>query len=152
MIEISGGRPLSSIGLSGAIVSAYVSNNPVPMSELPGLIGRIHATVSGLVNGTAADTPIRIDRKATPEQIRKSVTPDALISFINGKAYRTLKRHLTGQGLDPRSYRERYGLPANYPMAAPGYTKQRSEIAKAISLGQPRAQGDQRKAERRGDR
>lgn len=152
MIEINGRRPLSSIGLAGTIVSAYVSNNPVPMSELPNLIGRIHATVSGLVGGTAADSPIEIDRKPTPAQIHKSVTPNALISFINGKAYRTLKRHLTGHGLDPRSYRERYGLPADYPMAASGYRKRRSEIAKAIGLGQPRAQGDQRRAETRGNR
>lgn len=152
MIEINGRRSLSSIGLAGTIVSAYVSNNSVPMSELPSLIGRIHAMVIGLVDGTATDTPIEIDRKPTPAQIHESVTPDALISFINGKAYRTLKRHLTGHGLDPRSYRERYGLPADYPMAASSYRKQRSEIAKAIGLGQPRAHGDQRRTETRGSR
>lgn len=152
MVEPNGRRPPSSIGLVGTIVSAYVSNNPVPMSELPGLIGRIHATINGLVNGTAADIPIEINRKATPAQIQKSITPNALISFINGKAYRMLKRHLTGHGLDPRSYRERYGLPADYPMAASGYRKQRSEIAKAIGLGQPHAQGDQRIGKTRGNR
>ncbi|MCJ2142788.1 MucR family transcriptional regulator [Methylobacterium sp. E-066] len=152
MLEGDGWRPVNSVGLAGNIVVAYVSNNAVPISELPQLIGRIHAAVSGLLNGVAANTPIESDRKATPAQIRKSITSDTLISFIDGKAYKTLKRHLAGHGLDPRSYRARYGLPADYPMVAPGYAEQRSQIAKAIGLGTPRAPVETRKTDMRGGR
>jgi predicted transcriptional regulator len=77
--------------------------------------------------------------KPTPAQIRKSVRHDGIVSFIDGKTYKTLKRHLSANGLDPYSYRERYGLPADYPMIAPSYAEQRSAIAKAIGLGQPGA-------------
>ncbi|MBE7186618.1 MAG: MucR family transcriptional regulator, partial [Methylobacterium mesophilicum] len=70
--------------------------------------------------------------------IRRSVRPDGIVSFIDGKTYKTLKRHLSANGFDPRSYRERYGLPADYPMVAANYAAQRSALAKAIGLGQPR--------------
>ena len=76
--------------------------------------------------------------KATPAEIKRSITPDALISFIDGKPYKTLKRHLTGHGLDPQSYRLRYGLPADYPMVATNYAAQRSELAKSLGLGRAR--------------
>lgn len=73
--------------------------------------------------------------KPTPAQIRKSITPDALISFIDGKQYKMLKRHLRAHGLDPHAYRERYGLPADYPTTAPSYSEQRSALAKGLGLG-----------------
>lgn len=140
-------RSLSSlIELTGNIVSAYVSNNPVPMSELPRLISHVHTALSKIMNGPAVEAPVEIEEKATPAQLRKSVTPDALISFIDSKPYKTLKRHLAAHGLDPRSYRQRYGLPPDYPMVASCYAEQRSQIAKAIGLGVPGARGDQRKA------
>jgi predicted transcriptional regulator len=145
MMKINGQHPNLSLKLAGNIVSAYVSNNAVPASELPNLIGKIHLALSKILNGPAADTSITIDRKATPAQIHESIRSDALISFIDGKAYRMLKRHLASHGLDPKSYRERYGLPADYPMIATGYAAQRSQIAKAIGLGQARAHADQRK-------
>ena len=72
-------------------------------------------------------------------QIRKSINPDGIVSFIDGKTYKTLKRHLTSRGLDPKSYRARYGLPADYPMVAPSYAAQRSALAKTIGLGVPGA-------------
>jgi predicted transcriptional regulator len=124
--------------MAGSIVSAYVANNALNMSELPALICCVHAALSRLAKGAAADTPIKASDKATPAQIRRSVTPDALISFIDGKGYKSLKRHLTGRGLNPHSYRERYGLPADYPMVASSYSERRSALAKAIGLGQPR--------------
>lgn len=134
--QIDARRSAKALNLAGNIVSAYVAHNSLAMSELPKFIGCVHAALSDLANGATADTPVEA-HKATPAQIRRSVTPDALISFIDGKAYKTLKRHLTGHGLNPRSYRERYGLPADYPMVAQRHTEQRSQIAKAIGLGQP---------------
>ena len=83
----------------------------------------------------ATDQTAEIE-KPTPAQIRKSVQHDGIVSFIDGKTYKTLKQHLTANGLSPESYRERYGLPADYPMTAPGYAAQRSALAKAIGLGQ----------------
>ena len=71
-----------------------------------------------------------------PVSIKKSITPDFLISLEDGKRYKSLKRHLKGRGLTPEQYREKWGLPRDYPMVAPNYAKQRSELAKAIGLGQ----------------
>ncbi|MRI57010.1 MucR family transcriptional regulator [Methylobacterium sp. DB1607] len=128
----------SLIEMAGDIVSAYVSNNSIPPSELAKLICCVHDAVTEITGGASTNAPAEIDGKATPAQIRDSITPDALISFIDGNPYRSLKRHLTAHGLDPRSYRERYGLPSDYPMVAQGYSEERSQIAKAISLGIPR--------------
>ena len=138
MTHINDRRSSSTLEMAGTIVSAYVAHNSLAMSELPGLIGNVHAALSGLGKDAATNPPIAASDKATPAQIRKSITPGALISFIDGKSYKTLKRHLTVHGLDPRSYRERYGLPADYPMVAPSYAERRSALAKAIGLGQPR--------------
>jgi predicted transcriptional regulator len=126
----------SSIELTSEIVSAYVSNNRIPLSELPNLIDRVHTAVSGIVNRASENAIAEIDEKATPAQIRKSITPDYLVSFIDGKPYKTLKRHLAGHGLDPYGYRERYGLPRDYPMVAANYAAQRSALAISIRLGQ----------------
>ena len=136
------------IELAAEIVSAYVANNPVPVAELPALIGNVHTALNGLATGSASVSAAAEVEKVTPAQIRKSITSDALISFIDGKPYKTLKRHLTGHGLDPHSYRERYGLPRDYPMVAAGYAAQRSELAKAIGLGRSgsQAQAEQPKA------
>src|SRR5215210_5662355 len=128
------------IELAAEIVSAYIANNPVPVAELPALIGNVHAALNGLATGSASASVAAEPEKATPAQIRKSITPDALISFIDGKPYKTLKRHLAGHGLDPHTYRERYGLSADYPMVAANYAAQRSELAKAIGLGRPGGQ------------
>ena len=116
-----------------SIVAAYVSNNHVQVGELPVLIAATHAALAGLGKPKAPAEP-EVE-KPTPAQIRKSITPDALISFIDGKPYKTLKRHLTTYGLDPRAYRERYGLPADYRMVAPAYAAHRSALARSIGLG-----------------
>ena len=79
--------------------------------------------------------------RATPAQIRKSVTPDALISFIDGKPYKTLRRHLTLRGLTPEQYRAKWGLAPDYPMTSASYSEQRSELARALGLGQQRRKG-----------
>ena len=123
------------INLVADIVSAYVSKNNVPVAELAGLIASVHASLSGL--GQPAAAPAE-DHKVTPAQIRRSITPDAIISFIDGKPYKSLKRHLTSNGMTPDEYRQKYGLPRDYPMVAASYTARRSELAKSLGLGQLR--------------
>jgi predicted transcriptional regulator len=141
MPEQEPSHKLEIIQVTTEIIAAYVSNNSVPVAELPGLISSIHTTLNSLGNGTSQDAGEQIE-KPTPAQIRKSITPEALISFIDGKPYKTLKRHLGGHGLDADSYRERYGLPRDYPMVAASYAAQRSELAKALGLGRKRAGSD----------
>lgn len=138
--------PLSLTELATGIIAAYVSNNPLPAAELPVLIARVHDTIAGLASGTLmAETGVaaqpEIDRPSAA-QIRNSVRPDGIVSFIDGKTYKTLKRHLTKHGLDPRSYRDCYGLPADYPMVAAEYAERRSALAKTIGLGQPGAMAE----------
>lgn len=126
------------------IVCAYVSNNHVAPADLPALIANVHAALGALSAGGAAqrvsDVPVE---KVTAAQVRKSVTPDALISFIDGKPYKTLKRHLTKFGFSPATYRERYGLPADYPMVAPSYSETRSSLARTLGLGQRNGRSQQ---------
>jgi predicted transcriptional regulator len=148
MIDIEKYNMQKSKEISAGIIAAYVSRNSVPSSEIPELIAKVHATISGLSTGTSGNETGGAEvEKPTPSQIRKSIQYDGLISFIDGRSYKTLKRHLTAHGLDPLGYRERYGLPADYPMTAPGYAAQRSALAKAIGLGGPGAQGVQRSIE-----
>lgn len=123
-------------GMVSELVSAYVSNNHVAPADLPALIASVHAAVNGLANSTG--TPEAVEPKAekpTPAQIRKSVTRDAVISFIDGKSYKTLKRHLTVHGLTPDTYRARFGLPPDYPLVAAAYSEVRSGLAKSLGLG-----------------
>lgn len=124
------------IELAADLVSVYVANNNVPVSELPSVIASIHATLSSLGNGAPAK-PAGPER-STPAQIRKSITRDGMISFEDGKTYKTMKRHLTLRGLTPDSYRAKYGLPSDYPMVSAAYSAQRSELARALGLGQQR--------------
>ena len=136
MEEDAGVLQTSNIETMAEIVSAYVSNNPVRADDLPELIASVHAALTGL--GKTAEPAAGIE-KPTPAQIKKSITPDALISFIDGKPYKTLKRHLTKHGLDLHSYRARYGLPADYPTTAASYSAQRSELARSLGLGRQSA-------------
>ncbi|WCS27812.1 MucR family transcriptional regulator [Methylobacterium sp. NMS14P] len=123
------------------IVANYVRLNHVPAAELPGLIRSVHATLAGLSGAAPVEAAAE---SLTPAQIRKSITPDALISFIDGKPYKTLKRHLTKHGLDARSYREQFGLPADYPMVCASYSAARATLAKQMGLGVPGAQAKQK--------
>ncbi|WP_267428772.1 MucR family transcriptional regulator, partial [Methylobacterium sp. GC_Met_2] len=101
------------IEFTAEIVSAYVSNNPVRPADMAELIASTHAALTGLNQSGRPAAPAA--EKLTPAQIRKSVTPDAIISFIDGKPYKTLKRHLNGAGMTIEQYRERFGLPRDYP-------------------------------------
>ncbi|MGV7034544.1 MucR family transcriptional regulator [Methylobacterium symbioticum] len=124
--------------LSAEIVSAYVANNSVPVSDLAALISSVHAALHGLTQ--PADAQQAGPEKATPAQIRKSITPDALISFIDGKPYKTLKRHLTKHGIDMAGYRERFGLPHDYPSTSVNYSAARSQLARTLGLGRKASQ------------
>ncbi|TXM67224.1 MucR family transcriptional regulator [Methylobacterium sp. WL120] len=124
------------IELAADLVSAYISNNNVPVSELPNVIASVHAALTGL--GKEAVAQPAAPEKATAAQIKKSIAPDALISFIDGKLYKTLKRHLTKHGLTMEGYRARYGLSADYPSTAASYSAKRSELARSLGLGQLR--------------
>lgn len=135
MTDITDNQTTDFLELTGDIVSAYVSNNSIPTPELPGLIQSVHAALTQLATGGDKAAPQETHEKATSAQIRKSVAPGGLVSFLDGKTYKTLKRHLAGHGLDPHGYRQRYGLPADYPMVAPDYAAQRSALAKSIGLG-----------------
>jgi predicted transcriptional regulator len=141
MNENSNSQETALIDLAGDIVSAFVSNNSVPLAELPALIRNVHAALGGLVAGTAQATvqPAETVEKPTAAQIKKSVTPDGIVSFVDGKTYKTLKRHLTTNGFDAQSYRQRFGLPADYPMVASSYAARRSALAKSIGLGRAAA-------------
>jgi len=121
--------------LTADIVSSHVSNNGVPVSELPQLIKQVYATLAAL--GKEAAPAAEKPEPAVP--VRKSVTPDYIICLEDGKKLKMLKRHLkTAYNLTPEQYRERWGLPADYPMVAPRYAEQRRELAKKISLGTSR--------------
>ncbi|MCJ2014283.1 MucR family transcriptional regulator [Methylobacterium sp. J-076] len=125
------------IEMTGEIVAAYVSHNHVAAGDLPALIATVHASLAGFGKGGAATKTEEPSEKLSPAQIRKSVQPEGIVSFIDGKTYKTLKRHLTSHGLDPDSYRERFGLPADYPMVALAYSEKRSSLAKSLGLGRP---------------
>lgn len=113
------------------IVSAYVSNNSIQSGELPSLIKDVHATLASLANG---DLSSEAKKPAVP--IKKSITDDFLICLEDGKKFKSLKRHLRSKyGLSPEEYREKWGLPFDYPMVAPSYARKRSELAKEMGLG-----------------
>ena len=143
--EITAASAVNFIELTTSIVSAYVSNNHVQGAELATLIAGTHAALAGLSQG--AETKAPAVEKLTPAQIRKSITPDALISFIDGKPYKTLKRHLSGNGLTIEQYRERFGLPRDYPSTAANYSAQRSKLALSLGLGQQRKRAAPKAAE-----
>lgn len=127
--------------LTAQIVSAYVGNNAVPREALPDLIASVHTALARLSAEPAPEPEAPVEKPSAAE-IRKSITDTGIVSFIDGRPYKTLKRHLTAHGLDPRGYRERYGLPADYPMVAPAYAAQRSSLAKRIGLGRPGAMAE----------
>jgi predicted transcriptional regulator len=120
--------------LTAEVVSAYVAKNSLRPADIPDLIASVHRAFQGL----SAPPQAEPEKREPAVSIRKSITPDFLISLEDGRRYKTLRRHLTGRGLTPEQYREKWGLPSNYPMVAPNYAKQRSELARASGLGQLR--------------
>lgn len=121
------------VELSTEIVSAYVSHNAVSPTDLPRLIAEVHNALLGLRSETAV-APVEELKPAVP--VRKSIAPDYIICLEDGKKFKSLKRHLrTHYNLSPEEYREKWGLPADYPMVAPSYSATRSKLAKDNGLG-----------------
>jgi len=117
--------------LTSEIVAAHVSNNTLSVNDLPQLIRDVYATLETVGTGNKALDPL------TPVvPIRKSVTPEFLVCLEDGKKLKMLKRHLkTSYNMTPEEYRQKWNLPRDYPMVAPNYAKQRSDLAKEIGLG-----------------
>src|SRR5215207_4286186 len=128
----------ASLEILADIVSAYVSNNSVASNDLAGLIENVHQALLKVAGG-APEAPAEAPIPAV--SIKKSITPDHLICLEDGKKFKSLKRHLrTRYDMSPQAYREKWGLPSDYPMVAPSYAQTRSELAKKIGLGQGRKQ------------
>ncbi|MFC5385329.1 MucR family transcriptional regulator [Aquamicrobium segne] len=127
------------IELTTDIVAAYVSNNSVPVSDLPGLIADIHAAL-GRIENAAAPEPQLPEAQKPAVNPKKSIHDDYIICLEDGKKFKSLKRHLMAHfGLTPEEYRQKWGLDANYPMVAPNYAAARSDLAKKMGLGRKRA-------------
>ena len=123
---------------SPEIVVAYVANNSTPIGSLPGLIQSVHAALAQLVSEPVNSAPL-VEKQEPAVSIRKSITPDYLVCLDDGKKFKSLKRHLrTHYDLSPEEYREKWGLPHDYPMVAPNYAAARSDLAKRMGLGQRR--------------
>lgn len=137
----------SLIDLTADVVAAYVANNTVAAAELPRLIASVHGALAGAAGPAepAIDEPAPI-RAVT---VRKSLAnPDRIVSMIDGKPYASLTRHLRAHDLTPDDYRARYGLAADYPMVAPGYSEKRRAVAKALGLGRKPGESPPKRAGR----
>ncbi|WP_158873327.1 MucR family transcriptional regulator [Antarcticirhabdus aurantiaca] len=130
------------------IIAAYVSNNQVPANELPGLISNVRAALEGTA-GAAQTAPEAEPEPLVPAvPIKKSITPDYLISLEDGKKFKSLKRYLqTSHSMTPDDYRKKWGLPSDYPMVAPNYAAARSELARSMGLGRKRTEAPSIEAE-----
>lgn len=115
------------------IVANFVSNNLVDPDQLPGLIVTVHASLANI--GPAVQPKVEIAERLTPSAIRKLMTPDGIRSLIDGRVFKSMKRHLTLNGWTPESYREHFGLPTDFPIVHPGYSQARSALAKSSGLG-----------------
>jgi predicted transcriptional regulator len=126
----------SFIGLTAEIVSAYVSNNSVPAAEIPVLISQVHTALARVSSNRGE---FIADSARPAVTVKKSITPDYIVCLEDGKKFKSLKRHLRTQyNITPEQYREKWGLPMDYPMVAPNYAAARSQLAKQMGLGQQR--------------
>ena len=126
----------SMLSLTVDIVGAYVSKNSLPAAALTDLIAQIHQSLSSLSSGRTVEATAPLV-PAVP--IKRSVTPDYIISLEDGRKFKSMKRHLGLLNMTPAEYREKWGLPRNYPMVAPNYAAARSELAKKSGLGRKAA-------------
>jgi predicted transcriptional regulator len=123
------------IEMTADVVAAYVGKNALPSSELPALIRDVHGALAQIHTG---QPEVKAQEPAVP--VRRSVGNDMIVCLEDGKKFKSLKRHLqTHHGLTPQQYREKWALPADYPMVAPAYAKQRSDLAKKTGLGRKAA-------------
>ncbi|MCJ2022674.1 MucR family transcriptional regulator [Methylobacterium sp. J-067] len=120
------------LALTAEVVTAYVSNNHIQPSDLPEVLTSVYRVMWDV---ESKRRPIELPPKLTQQEIERSITKDFLISFEDGKPYKTLRRHLAMHGLTPDAYRAKWGLDASYPMTSPSYSERRSELARALGLG-----------------
>lgn len=114
------------------IVAAHLRNNKVNHGEIPFIIDEVFKSLKSC----GEEKTNNKDRPQPAVSIKKSITPDYIVCLEDGKKLKMLKRHLkTAYNMTPEEYRERWGLPVDYPMVAPNYAKQRSKLAKDIGLG-----------------
>jgi predicted transcriptional regulator len=130
MIADGEGRKRTKVDHLAVIVAAYVSNHRITPGEMPALIATVQSSLTELSN----NHPVNVidTAKATQAEIRRSITPYAIVSFIDGKPYKSLKRHLRAHGMTGSTYRLRYGLPPDYPMVTSSYSARRSAISESI--------------------
>ncbi len=134
--ESAGTSPENLTELAAEIVSAFVANNSVAVGDLPKLISEVHTALQQTVTGGA---PKEAPKQEPAVSIRRSVQPDHIVCLEDGKHFKSLKRHLAAEhNMSPQEYRQKWGLPRDYPMVAPNYAASRSEMAKKIGLGQAR--------------
>jgi len=130
--------------LVAQVAAAYFSNVSVSAADIPGVMSAITDSLRAADDEAAAATaPAGRPRTPEPDVIQRSITPDALISFEDGRPYKTLRRHLAARGLTPVEYRAKYGLPADYPMVAQNTSAARSQLARSIGLGGRKRPADQ---------
>jgi predicted transcriptional regulator len=133
MAENSSERSL--IDLTAQIVAAYLGNNSVPSGDIANLINQVHAALTRVV-GAPATMPAEALKPAVP--VKRSIASDYIVCLEDGKKFKSLRRHLRTLNMTPQQYREKWGLPPDYPMVAPNYAAARSQLAKQMGLGQQR--------------
>jgi predicted transcriptional regulator len=133
MAENSSERSL--IDLTAQIVAAYLGNNAVPSGDIASLINQVHAALTR-VAGALAAMPAEALKPAVP--VKRSIASDYIVCLEDGKKFKSLRRHLRTLNMTPQQYREKWGLPPDYPMVAPNYAAARSQLAKQMGLGQQR--------------
>jgi len=133
MAENSNERSL--IDLTAQIVAAYLGHNSVPSGDIANLINQVHAALTR-VTGTPAAMPAEALKPAVP--VKRSIASDYIVCLEDGKKFKSLRRHLRTLNMTPQQYREKWGLPPDYPMVAPNYAAARSQLAKQMGLGQQR--------------
>ncbi len=130
--------------MTADVVAAYLGNNTLPTTQIPEVINAVYSSLSR-IDGTKANGHGRPAKSPIP--IRKSITPDYIVCLEDGKKLKMLKRHLrTAYGMTPEEYRAKWGLPLDYPMVAPNYSRQRSAFAKKIGLGRSSGRSKRRNA------
>lgn len=131
-----GSTSVDYVSVTAEVVSSYVANNSMPAHDVPVLIEQVHTALAALGRPKEAAV-VQPPKPAVP--VRRSVTPDYIVCLEDGKRFKSLRRHLrTRYGLTPEQYREKWGLPDDYPMVAPNYARARSDLAKEMGLGQQR--------------
>jgi predicted transcriptional regulator len=130
------------VHLAAEIAAAFLANNAIPPAEIPSLLKSIHTSLREIAGAAANGGQAPAEVVAPPKPavpINKTVSPDHIVCLEDGQSFRSLKRHLgTAHNMTPQQYREKWGLPSDYPMVAPNYAEARSEMAKKIGLGQRR--------------